>query len=228
MEDQVNNYTIQWIKQETPQMNLISLDVAQPWEFIPGQVAVLGVPGVGESYYAIASAPEDKTGMEFLVKKGEGVSKALFEAKKGDLVQAKGPVGKGFPIDKYHGRNLLIAAVGSAIAPMRGVIRSINRRRQDFGKIAVIFGARRPEDFPFAGEFEDWKKAEIEVMLSVSRPEGTNWTGSTGHCQAHFKQALEGLGHPVSLICGMKAMQEQSRDDLVKLGVAPEEVLTNY
>ena len=228
MEDQVNTYTIQWVRPETPHMNLISLNGTHLWTFIPGQVAVLGIPGVGESYYALASAPEDKTGMEFLVKEGEGVSKALFEAKKGDLVQAKGPIGKGFPIDQYHDRNFLIVAVGSAIAPMRSVIRSICLRRQDFGKITLIFGARHPEDFPFMHESEDWKKAKIEVILSVSRPEGTNWTGLTGHCQLHFKKALEGLDHPVALICGMKAMQQQSLDDLVSLGLLPNEVLTNY
>ena len=66
-----------------------------------GQVAVLGISGIGESYYAMASAPEDKGGIEVLVKKGEGVSKVLYEAKPGMEVQAKGPVGKGFPIDKF-------------------------------------------------------------------------------------------------------------------------------
>jgi NAD(P)H-flavin reductase len=228
MEDNVNTYTVQWVKAETPQMNLISLNGPNLWTFIPGQVAVLGVAGIGESYYALASAPEERSGMEFLVKNGEGVSKALYEAKEGDQVQAKGPVGKGFPIDQYHSRDFLIAAVGSAIAPMRGVIGSICRRRQDFGKISVIFGARHPEDFPFQREVDDWGKAGIDVILSVSRPEGTNLTGATGHCQVHFGKALEGLSRPLAMICGMKAMQQESHDELVRLGLLPEEVLTNY
>jgi anaerobic sulfite reductase subunit B len=228
MEDNVNTYTVQWVKAETPQMNLISLNGPNLWTFIPGQVAVLGVAGIGESYYALASAPEERSGMEFLVKNGEGVSKALYEAKEGDQVQAKGPVGKGFPIDQYHGRDFLIAAVGSAIAPIRGVIGSICRRRQDFGKISAILGARHPEDFPFQREVDDWEKAGIDVILSVSRPEGANVTGATGHCQVHFGKVLEGLNRPLAMICGMKAMQEESRDELVRLGLSPDEVLTNY
>ncbi|MFC1930407.1 FAD-binding oxidoreductase [Chloroflexota bacterium] len=228
MESQANTYTIQWVKPETPQMNLISLKGTPVWTFIPGQVAVLSIQGIGESYYAMASAPEDKTGMEVLVKRGEGVSKVLFEAKEGDLVQAKGPVGKGFPIDQYHGRDFLIAAVGSAIAPMRSVIRSICLRRQDFGKISLIYGARHPEDFPFMKEVPDWEKARIEVILSASSPEGASWTGAIGHVQSHFSGVLDGLSRPVTMICGMKAMQEQSREELVRLGVLPNEVLTNY
>ena len=89
---------------------------------IPGQIAVLGIEGVGESYFAIASAPEDKEGMEFLVKKGGGVSESLFGAREDDKVQAKGPIGKGYPIDQYRGRDLILACVGSAIAPMRSVL----------------------------------------------------------------------------------------------------------
>jgi sulfhydrogenase subunit gamma (sulfur reductase) len=228
MDDNVNIYTVQWVKAETPQMNLISLNGPNLWTFIPGQVAVLGVAGIGESYYALASAPEEKTGMEFLVKNGEGVSKALYETREGDQVQAKGPVGKGFPIDQYRGRDFLIAAVGSAIAPMRSVIGSICQRRGDFGKISLIFGARHPEDFPFQREVNDWQKADIEVILSVSRPEGTNVTGATGHCQVHFSKTLAGLNHPVAMTCGMKAMQQESHDELVRLGLSPEEVPTNY
>ena len=227
MGDAGNIYTVQKVKPETPLMNLITLS-GPTWTFVPGQVAVLGVEGVGESYYALASAPEDEDGLQVLVKKGEGVSKALNEAEEGCQILAKGPIGKGFPVDQYRGRDLLIAAVGSAVAPVRGVIRSITRRRQDFGKITAIFGAKKPEDFPFQSEIDAWKQAGIEVILSASCAEGTGHTGPTGHCQLHFEKILAGLDHPVALICGMKAMQEESREELVRLGVAPEEVLTNY
>ena len=228
METQPNTFTVQWTRTETPQMKLISMNVPQPWVFIPGQVAVLGIPGIGESYFAIASAPEDNLSMEFLVKNGQGVSKALYEAKQGDPVNAKGPVGKGFPIDQYRGRDFLIAAVGSAFAPMRGVIRSICKRRQDFGKIILIYGARYPADFPFLSETNDWEKANIEVILSASHPEGTPWKRASGHVQAHFERTIKGLKQPVAMICGMKAMQQESRDELIRLGVLPSEILTNY
>jgi sulfhydrogenase subunit gamma (sulfur reductase) len=228
MESPSNSYTVQWLRQETLQMKVISLGGMPVWSFIPGQIAILGVSGVGESYYAIASAPEDKDGMEFLVKDGAGVSGSLYQAKAGDPVQAKGPVGKGFPIENYRGRDFLITAIGSAMAPMRSVLRSICRHRQDFGKISFIYGARLAGDFPFLSEVNDWRKAGVQVVLSASRAEGTDWTGAKGHVQAHFARALAELSHPVALICGMKAMQQQSRDELVRLGVLPDEILTNF
>ena len=74
MEEQQTIFTVQQVRDETAQMRLISLNGEQVWSFIPGQVAILGVEGVGESYFAIASAPEDKGGMEFLIRKGGGAS----------------------------------------------------------------------------------------------------------------------------------------------------------
>ena len=228
MENQPTTLTVQWVREETAQMRLISLNGERVWSFIPGQVAILGMEEVGESYFAIASAPEDKGGMEFLIQKGEGVSGALFGVKRGDLVQGKGPLARGFPIDQYHGRDFLLVAVGSAIAPIRGVLRSICYRRLDFGKIELVYGVRHPEDFAFLHEVEGWRKSHIEVILTVSRPEGLGWTGRTGYVQSHFAEALRGLRQPVAMICGMKAMLEQSWDELIRLGVAATEILTNY
>lgn len=228
MEDQPTILTVQWVREETAQMHLISLNGEKIWSFIPGQIGVLGIEGVGESYFAIASAPEDKGGMEFLVKKGGGASEALFGVKKGDTVQAKGPVGKGYPIDQYHGRDFLLACVGSAIAPMRSVLRSICNRRVDFGKIVLVYGVRHPDEFSFIHEVEGWQKSNIEVILTVSRPEGKEWKGKTGHVQSHFSEALKGLSKPMVPICGMKAMMEESRAELTRLGVEATEILTNY
>jgi NAD(P)H-flavin reductase len=222
-------FTVRKVKTETEQMRLLSLEAEkQWWSFIPGQVAILGREGIGESYYVIASAPDDKSGMDVLVKDGKGVSAALFRANRGDQIQGKGPIGKGFPIDNYLGRDFIFAAVGSAIAPMRSVIRHMGTRRGQSGKVSLIYGVRFPEDFPFLHEMKDWEKSGIQITLTISRPEGRNWTGKTGYVHLHFQEALKKLHQPVALICGMKAMQEQSRDELVKLGVAPNEVLTNY
>jgi sulfhydrogenase subunit gamma (sulfur reductase) len=159
MADLPQTMRIVGMKDETPEAKLITVCRENEWAFTAGQVAVVGVEGVGESYFAVASAPEDEGVLQFLVKNGKGVAGALFTMRKGDSVSVKGPVGKGFPIDDYKGRDLIIEAVGTAIAPMRGVIRSIMKRRGDFGKVTAVFGVRVPEDFPFKNEMDEWRQA---------------------------------------------------------------------
>jgi sulfhydrogenase subunit gamma (sulfur reductase) len=228
MDNQSDSFIVLSITEETADMRLISLNGEHLWRFIPGQVAILGKEGVGESYFAIASAPEDREGMDFLVRNGEGVSAFLFSAKVGDTVSGKGPLGKGFPIDNYLGRDLFLSAVGSAIAPLRSVLRSVCHRRADFGKIVLVYGVRHPADFPLLDEMKEWQTRGIDVILTVSRPEAGTWTGKTGHVQSHFGEALGRLRQPVAMICGMEAMIRQSRDELVRLGIPLSEILTNF
>jgi NAD(P)H-flavin reductase len=227
MSNQWDTFTVQAVREETAEMRLLSVSGQKVWSFITGQVAVLGINGVGESYFAIASAPEDKGGMDFLIRKGKGVSEALFGLGRGDRLQGRGPIGKGFPIDEYRGRDFMLAAVGSAISPIRSVLRSICRRRTDFGRVALIYGARHPQDFAFRPEMEDWRKSDVHIVLTVSRPEGYDWVGRTGHVQSHFREVLPELRQPVSMICGMEAMMGQSTEELIRLGVASTDILTN-
>jgi NAD(P)H-flavin reductase len=228
MDNRSVSLTVQWVREETAEMRLISLNGEHLWQFIPGQVVILSKEGIGEGYFAIASAPEDREGIEFLIRNGKGVSAFLFAAKAGNMVNGKGPLGRGFPIDNYLGRDLFLSAVGSAIAPLRSVLRSVCHRRTDFGKVVLVYGVRHAEDFPLLDEMKEWRTNGIDVILTVSRPEAGTWTGKTGHVQSHFAEALRELRKPVTMICGMEAMIQQSRDELAGLGIPPAEILTNF
>ncbi|MBI2855191.1 MAG: NAD-binding oxidoreductase [Chloroflexi bacterium] len=228
MEGPATILTVKWTKQETPQMRLICLRGEKDWSFVPGQVALLTKEGLEEAYFAMASAPEDKGGMEFLVRRGGPAAEALFEAEASSTIQGKGPLGKGFPVERYLGRDLLLACVGTAIAPMRSVLRSISRRRASFGKVVFVYGARHPDEFAFLSEEKQWRESRFGAVLTVSRPEGYSWTGKVGHVQDHFGEVLKSLSRPVALLAGMKDMVTQSRNELVRLGVAPGDVLTNF
>lgn len=218
--------TLEWSKQETMGTKLFSMVPSRTWDFVPGQVAILGMEGARGSYFAIASPPSQRETIEFLIKKAGGISAALFSAPAGTQIWGNGPIGKGFPIEDYRGRDLLLVGVGTAIAPLRSIIKSLPLRRHDFAEVVVVYGVRAPEDFCFVSEMEAWRQANVEVIQVVSRPEGTNWQGHAGYVQSHLAAALKELTRPVALVCGMKEMIEQTRDKLTDLGVASQEVLT--
>lgn len=77
-------------------------------------------------------------------------------------------------------------------------------------------------------EMDQWRQADVDVIQTVSRPEGTQWKGRTGYVQSHLTDVLRGLSRPVAFVCGMPQMIDQTRDQLLRLGVAPEDVLTNF
>jgi len=199
---------------------------SEPLDFIPGQVAVLSLEDGTKSYFAIASAPRELQ-LEFLVKRGSGVSAALFDRGIGCEVTMTGPVGKGFPIDNYHGHDLLLLAAGTAIAPIHSVIRSTLSHSQDFGKIVLIYGVRNPGHFAFQDEIEEWRAKGIIVILTVSQPVYGDWSGAIGYVQHRLEDVAVHLQHPVAAVCGMKDMMQQTTEQLA-IRFPGIEVLTNY
>ena len=195
--------------------------------FIPGQVAVLSVPGEAPAYFAFASAPEDRE-LEVLVKQKMGASNLIFDMQPGERIELMSVAGHGFSLDEQKGKDLVFVAMGTGVAPLRSALRHVLKRKADFGQPVVLYGARTPDDFCFRDETQSWEEAGVELRQVISRPDGHDWSGPTGYVQSLLDHVLPDLKSPVALICGSLQMIEQTRDRLGQMGFAPNEILTNY
>ena len=195
--------------------------------FIPGQVGVLRAGQEDPAYFAFAGAPEDRA-LEILVKRKVGASVALFDMKEGDQIELLDVVGHGFDLKSLHGRDLVLVAMGTGVAPLRSVLRHVLQRQSDFGKLVVLYGVRTPDDFCYRDETDDWEDAGVELRQVISRPDGHDWSGPTGYVQSLLDHVLHDLKSPVALVCGSREMIAQTRDRLQQMGFAPEAILTNY
>lgn len=196
-------------------------------KFIPGQVAVLSVLNEEPAYFAFAGAPEDDE-LEILVKRTVGASVALFDMKVGERVDLIDVAGHGFDLEAQRGRDLVFVAMGTGVAPLRSALRHVINRRQDFGRLVVLYGARTPDDFCYRDETEGWEDAGVELRQVISRPDGHDWSGPTGYVQSLLDHVLPDLKSPVALICGSREMIAEIRDRLQQMGFAPDDILTNY
>jgi NAD(P)H-flavin reductase len=195
--------------------------------FISGQVAVLRVGDEEPAYFAFAAAPADRE-LEILVKRTIGCSVALFEMQEGERVELLSVVGHGFDLDQQRGRDLVFVAMGTGVAPLRSALRHVLRRKDEFGQLVVLYGARTPDDFCYSDETQSWEDAGVELRQVISRPDGHDWSGPTGYVQTLLDNVLPDLKSPVALVCGSREMIAQTRDRLGQMGFAPEAILTNY
>ena len=195
--------------------------------FVPGQVAVLAVRGEAPAYFAFASAPEDAE-LEVLVKQKLGASNLIFDMSPGERIELLEVAGHGFALDEQKGKDLVFVAMGTGVAPLRSALRHVLNRKQDFGQLVVLYGARTPDDFCYRDETEDWEAAGVELRQVISRPDGHDWSGPTGYVQTLLDHVLPQLKSPVALVCGSRAMIEQTRDRLQQMGFAADAILTNY
>jgi sulfhydrogenase subunit gamma (sulfur reductase) len=196
-------------------------------DYKPGQVAVLRVGDEKPSYFAFASAPEDNE-LEFLIKRNEGVSAAIYDMQEGDHVELVDVVGAGYALEDHKGKDLVFVAMGTGVAPLRSALRQVLKHKDEYGQLVVLYGARTPMHFCYSEEAEGWEDAGVELRRVVSRPDGHDWSGSTGYVQSLLDHVLHDLESPVALICGSREMIGQTRDRLQQMGFAPDHILTNY
>lgn len=193
----------------------------------PGQYVKIGLENVGDSFFAIASRPHPPGDhIELLLKLGSPLTDALAALSPGAPVRATAAQGKGFPIERAVGRDLVLVATGSGISPIRSVLETVVHRRSDFEKVSLYFGARTPSAFAYTDELPAWRAAAIDVFPIVSRPLDTGWTGLTGYVQTH----LDGvhLKTALAFLCGQKPMVEAVRKALTERGMPAESVYLNF
>ena len=206
----------------------IPADAALGFHFIPGQFVQITTRPGESSYFAIASPPEDHSGLDFLVKRGKGASWEMFDLSVGSEVDVTGPQGKGFPIHDHKGKNLLMIGVGTGIAPLRSALRSALSQRESFGDLIFVYGVLTPQHFCYLDDLHQWSRNSVQVHLTVTFPEGTSWLGHSGLVQEVLKKIKPRPDNTVALLVGMKEMIQENTQLLLEMGFAPENLLLNY
>jgi len=194
--------------------------------FEPGQVAILKVGGE-QGYFAFAGAPDDPE-LEVLVKQKIGASKIIYDMNVGQTLELVGIAGHGFALDKQQQHDLVFVAMGTGVAPLRSALRYVLKRKNEFGQLVVLYGARTPDDFCYRHEVDSWADAGVELRQVISRPDGHDWSGPTGYVQSLLDHVLPNLPSPVALICGSLEMMNETKQTLTSLGFKTEKILTNY
>lgn len=197
-------------------------------DFEPGQVAVLAIPELGEAFLAIASPPDASGVLEFLVRRRGALGERLCDLGHLAQVQLKALVGTGFPVDRHEGRDLLFVAAGTAIAPVRAAISHVVARRDRFGRVGLVHGVRRPQDFAVDDELDHWRSADVDVWLTVSQPGEAAWSGDVGRVQCALDRAVHDAKNTTAFVCGSSEMMNETTDLLVTLGITRDRIFRNY
>lgn len=187
--------------------------------FLPGQFAMFSVFGSGEIAISLPPSPTEER-LFFTTRQVGKVSAAMHSLKPGDQVGIRGPLGNGFPMKEYFGRNLIIVAGGIGLIPLRSVIIYALHNREKYKKIQVFYGARTPKALMYTDNLQEWQKdPEFECYLTVDKPDET-WKGDVGVVGSLFKKS--GVQMPVQdttvFVCGPPVMFRFALADLKKMG----------
>lgn len=218
------------IRQETPDVKTFRVNAPEGgklFEHMPGQCAMVCVPGVSEGMFSITSSPTNKEYQEFSIKSCGVLTNYLHSMEVGDEIMVRGPYGNHFPVEtELKGKNLLFIAGGIGLAPLRSVINYVLDNRSDYGTVDIVYGSRSADDLVQLKEIQEvWMKTEgVNVHLTIDRPQ-EGWDGHVGFVPNYVKEL--GLDvNKVALICGPPIMIKFVLAGLQELGFSKEQVYT--
>ncbi len=218
------------IRIDTPDVKtfrVLTPDGVKPFEHKPGQCAMLSIPGVGEAMFSITSSPTNTEYMEFSIKKCGCLTDWLHAMDIGQQITIRGPYGKPFPVDtELKGKDLLFIAGGIGLAPLRSVINYVRDKRENYGSVQIVYGARSKDDLVDYNEIlTEWMNDDgIEVNLTIDR-EQEGWDGHVGFIPAFVKELNPDLKKTV-LMCGPPVMIKFTLQELMGLGFEKTQVYT--
>ena len=217
------------IRTDTPDVKTFRVEGAdgkKPFLHIPGQCAMLSVPGVGEALFSITSSPTEDY-LDFSIKKCGCVTSWLHGMEVGRQITIRGPYGNGFPVDTaFRGKDLLFIAGGIGLAPLHSVINYCRHYRENYGKIDIVYGSRSKEDLVDFPEIQDvWCKEDgISVHLTIDNPQ-PDWDGHVGFVP-NFVRDLGFSTDKTVVMCGPPVMIKFTLAGLTELGFSRQQVYT--
>ncbi|WP_373046637.1 ferredoxin--NADP reductase [Vulgatibacter sp.] len=190
-----------------------------------GQFLKVRRPGETDgAFFAIASGPGGDT-VELLVKQGEGLPDELVALPVGAEVETTLAMGSGFPLEENRGRDVLLFATGSGIAPIRAALQEILGERDRWGAVELFFGVRTPEDFPYGAELDGLAAQGVKVHRVISQ-QGPQ-AGHARYVQERFRAELPRVENAVAFLCGLQGMIDGVTEALCRCGLPAERIHLN-
>lgn len=155
---------------------------SKPFGHKPGQFMQVSISGIGEAPISVSSSPTRGDYLELGVRKTGTLTDAMHRLKSGDKIGLRGAFGTFFDTDAMKGKDLLLISGGCGLAPMRALIQYVEDRRDDFGNVTILYGAKSPVDILYKDELEQWQNSEkVDCQVTVDNvPEGTCWDANIG------------------------------------------------
>jgi NAD(P)H-flavin reductase len=184
----------------------------------PGQFTMLYAWGVGEVPISVSGV---QTGGRLVqtIRDVGAVTHKLCGLEPGGSVGVRGPLGRGWPIDELAGADVVVVAGGLGLAPLRPAVRALLARREQFGRLVLLYGARTPPDLLFLDELADWAADGFDVQLTVDSADA-GWDGTVGVVGKLVARAGFDAASAAALMCGPEVMMRFTALALADRGVA--------
>ncbi|MCK4419656.1 FAD/NAD(P)-binding protein, partial [Candidatus Aerophobetes bacterium] len=197
--------------------------------YLAGQFVEFSVYGVGEAPFCLASSPTRPGQIECTIKKMGKVTQAIHDLEVGDQVGIRGPYGNGFPLKELRGKNLVLVGGGIGLAPLRSLIQNVLDKRDEYGDVLIIYGAKSTRDLVYQKELEEWQNSPRVKMVLTVDPGGEDqkWQGEIGFVPTILEKVNPSPDNRMLITCGPAIMIRYVLLGATgKMGYRPQQIIT--
>ena len=210
------------VEDENDTAKTLRLRLPRPSGHLAGQHYILRLTApdgyTASRSYSVASAPDGTDLIDLTVERlpdGEVSSFLHDEARPGDVLEVRGPIGRWF-VWEADGPALLIAG-GSGLVPLMAMLR-LARQRSRSDLVHLLVSVRAPENLYYADELPG-----PETTVIYTRRAPASATRPPSRMSAADLSPLVLPGATV-YVCGSSAFADTATDQVMALGLPAERI----
>ena len=209
---------------ESPSIKTFLLEPEREFSFGTGQFIEVTVDGVGEAPFTPSSSPLVTDRLEVTVMKTGYVTEKMHQLKPGAFMGIRGPFGRGYPVERFYDKEVLILGGGCGFAPIRSLLFNLIAVSGHLRKVTLCYGSKTPEDCiykPYISVLRQTPKFEVLRTVDTGDEE---WQESVGVATVLLDQVKVDIPHSVAVVCGPPVMMKFGTLKLLKMGYPEQDI----
>lgn len=202
----------------------IKLDGGADLGHKPGQFVEVSIFGVGEAPISISSSPTKKGAFDLCARNAGSLTSILHKMGEGDVIGIRGPLGNGFDVAGFQGKDVLFVAGGLGLIPLRSLINYVLDKRKDFGRVIILYGTKSAKEILYKDEIKKWENDRgIEFFMTIDKYE-PEWKGNVGVITTLFKKFEIDPVKTVAAVVGPPVMYKYALVELLMKKISEENI----
>jgi NAD(P)H-flavin reductase len=190
----------------------------EEFSFKTGQFIELSVDGIGEAPFTPSSSPLITKQIEVTVMKTGYMTGYMHNMKPGEYMGIRGPFGRGYPVEKFYNKEVLILGGGCGFAPIRSLLYSLKAISDKLRKVTLCYGSKTPEDCIYKPYISELRKTpKFEVFRSVDKA-NSDWTERVGVVTILLDDVKVDIKNSLAVVCGPPVMMKFGTKKLLEMG----------
>ena len=191
----------------------------------PGQFFEVSIPKYGEAPISVCEIGDGYIGLT--IRRVGVVTDIIHTFFVGDTLFMRGPYGNGFDLETYKGKELIVAAGGTGLAPVKGIVDYFAANRNQVTNFNVLMGFKSPDDILFKKNIEEWRK-DVGVTLTVDKAH-EGYGGNVGLITTYIKDLnINNVEEAQVVVVGPPIMLKFTIAEFLKRGIKEENIWVSY